>query len=103
MRHRFAHGSDRDTVVRAAKRAFDVYRHRYPAYDLRMEWTAPYDARVTLRAKGIDLRCAVSIRADDIETDLDVPFLFRIFQRRAVVIIEREARAFIAQEKLRDS
>jgi hypothetical protein len=102
MRHRFTHGSDRDTVVRAAKRAFEAYRTRYPSYDLRMDWTGPYDARVTFRAKGIDVSCAVSIRADHIETDLEVPFLFRIFQKRATAIIEREAHAFIAQEKAND-
>lgn len=97
MKHRFSHGSDPETVARAAKQAFSHYAALYPRYQLGLDWKNDASAVFNIEIKGMRVRGDLDIGASDVEVDLALPFLFRPFARRATDIVEREARAWIAK------
>lgn len=86
----------------AAHMAFDAYRAKLPDYDPQVQWKDPDHADISFRVKGITLTGAVAIEPGVIDLDLDVPFLFRIFQKRAIDVIEREVNDWLRMAKAGD-
>ncbi len=99
MKHQIAHDLDENVAKEVAVRAFESYQQRFSDYHPRLEWVGDRDARIEFRVKGIKLHGSIGILPRAIELDLDVPFVFRIFKGRAVDVIEREVRNWIAKAK----
>src|SRR4051794_3841663 len=99
MRHVIEHPLDPATAKKVVERAFDEYRNRYPNYRPTLTWTSDRRASTSFDAKGFKLDGTLELRDGSIELDLDVPFLFRVFQKKAIDIIDREVKIWIDRAK----
>ncbi|MCC6646233.1 MAG: polyhydroxyalkanoic acid system family protein [Polyangiaceae bacterium] len=99
MKHSIRHDLTSELAKTATERAFESYRQKLPEYDPRATWTSPTEAKVTFKVKGVGLDGAVRLRQGEVELELDVPFVFKIFQKRAMEIIEREVREWLEKAK----
>jgi len=99
MKHVIQHDLDTPTAKRVADRAFAEYRTRYPDYRPTLEWVSDRRADVTFNAKGVKLNGAMEIDPGSIALELDVPFLFRPFQKKAMAVIEREVRVWLGKAR----
>lgn len=99
MKHHIKHDLDLATAKLATDRAFAEYRSKYPDYTPNLAWTSERNAEVTFNAKGVKLNGAVELREGGLDLELDVPFLFRPFQKKAMEVIEREVRLWLDKAK----
>lgn len=99
MKHVIQHDLDIVTAKRATDRAFAEYRTRYPDYSPALLWAGDRKADVTFNAKGVKLNGGVEISEGQVALELEVPFLFRPFQKKAMEVIEREVRAWLDKAK----
>jgi hypothetical protein len=99
MKHVIQHDLDTATAKRVADRAFAEYRNRYPDYAPSLSWVNDRRADVAFNAKGVKLNGAMEIDPGAINLELDVPFLFRPFQKKAIEVIDREVRTWLDKAK----
>ncbi|HEX9297682.1 MAG TPA: polyhydroxyalkanoic acid system family protein [Polyangiaceae bacterium] len=99
MKHQIAHDLEDDVAKQVAVRAFESYQQRFSNYHPKMAWVSDRDARIEFSVKGMKLHGSIGILPRAIELDLDVPFVFRIFKGKAIEVIEREVRNWIAKAK----
>ena len=97
MKHVITHGLDMPTAKKVTDKAFEEYRRRFPNYDPSLRWVSDRKADVNFNAKGIKLSGAMLIEEGSIVLDLDVPFLFRPFQKMAIEVIDREVHVWLAK------
>lgn len=95
MKHSIDHDLDLVTAKKVTDRAFAEYGNRYPDYKPTLTWADERRADVSFSAKGIHLGGVMAIDEKTISLDLDVPFLFRPFQKRAIEVIDREVKVWI--------
>jgi Putative polyhydroxyalkanoic acid system protein (PHA_gran_rgn) len=99
MKHVIPHDLDLATAKRATDRAFEEYKRRFPGYQPSLRWADERGADVGFNVKGIQLSGTVRIEEKSVELDLDVPFLFRPFQKIALEVIEREVRVWLEKAR----
>ena len=99
MKHSIEHDLDPATAKQVADRAFAEYRSRYPDYEPSLRWSSDRRADVSFNAKGIRMNGSMEIAERAIVMDLDVPLLLRPFRGKALEVIEREVRVWIAKAK----
>jgi hypothetical protein len=99
MKHVIQHDLDPATAKKVADRAFAEYSSRYPDYRPELSWVSDRRADVAFNAKGVKLNGAMEIDPGSIALELDVPFLFKPFQKKALEVIEREVRVWIGKAK----
>jgi putative polyhydroxyalkanoic acid system protein len=99
MKHQIAHDLDTSLAKEAAVRAFEAYQRRFANYSPTMSWEGERKARIGFSVKGVKLAGSIDILPRAIELDLDVPFLFRPFKGKAIEVIEREVRVWLAKAK----
>ena len=99
MKHVIQHDLDMPTAKRVADRAFAEYRSQYPDYQPSLSWVSEQRADVAFNAKGIKLAGAMHIEVRSIALELDVPFLFRPFQKKALEVIEREVNVWLKKAR----
>lgn len=99
MRHIIAHDLDVATAKRAVDRAFVEYSRALPSYSPTLTWATDRLAKVGFSAKGMSIKGTLTVGEREIALDIDVPFLLRLFQGKAVSIIDREVRVWIAKAK----
>ena len=99
MKHQIAHELDSNLAKEAAVRAFEAYQQRFAKYNPTMHWDSERTARIGFSVKGMKLEGSIDILPRAIELDLDVPFLFRPFKSKAIDVIEREVRTWLAKAK----
>jgi hypothetical protein len=95
MKHVIQHDLDNPTAKRVVDRAFAEYQRRFPDYHPSLTWANDLRADVSFNAKGVKLSGAMLVEPHSIVLDLDVPFLFRLFQSKAIEVIDREVRLWI--------
>jgi Putative polyhydroxyalkanoic acid system protein (PHA_gran_rgn) len=99
MKHTIEHDLDLATAKKVTDRAFAEYGTRYPAYEPSLRWLDDRRADVSFNAKGVRLSGAIALAEGSISLDLDVPFLFRPFQKKAVEVIDREVHVWIEKAR----
>lgn len=99
MKHSIAHDLDLATAKKVTDRAFAEYGSRYPAYEPTLSWIDDRRADVSFNAKGVHLGGVMAIDETSISLDLDVPFLFRPFQKKAIEVIDREVKLWIGKAR----
>jgi hypothetical protein len=99
MKHTINHDLDIATARKVADRAFAEYKSRFPNYEPTVDWVSEHRADISFNAKGIRLKGGMAISEKTIEMDLDVPFLFRPFQKMAIEVIDREVRAWMVKAR----
>lgn len=99
MKHTIAHEFDTVTARKVADHAFAEYARRYPDYQPTLRWASDQRADITFNAKGLKLNGAMVLEQGSIVMDLDVPFLLRPFQKKAVEVIEREVQVWLGKAR----
>ena len=92
MRHLVSHELTPEQARRVAERAFASYAERYAKYEPKLTWLDATRARASFHAKGISLGGTIELQPGAIAFELEVPWLLRPFQSRAVAVVEREVR-----------
>jgi hypothetical protein len=95
MRHVINHSLDVATARKVADRAFAEYKSRFPDYEPTVTWVSEHRADIGFNAKGLKLKGSLEISDKEIAMDLDVPFLFRPFQKKAIEVIDREVHVWL--------
>ncbi len=90
MRHVMAHDLEPALARKVAERAFDAYREKYASYDPKLTWVSETLANASFSAKGVSLKGKIELLPGKIAFELDVPFLLRVFQGKAIEVMERE-------------
>ena len=99
MKHSIPHDLDEALAKKAAEKAFAAYALKLADYDPRVTWTDEKHASITFNVKGMTLKGRFTLAPSSIDLDLDVPFLLRIFQGKAVDVIDREVREWLDKAK----
>jgi hypothetical protein len=99
MKLEIAHDLDTNLAKEAAIRAFDAYKQRFASYHPTLHWENDKKARIEFSVKGVKLTGGIEIHPKTIDLDLEVPFLFRPFKGKAIDVIEREVRVWLAKAK----
>ena len=99
MKHDVQHDLDMPTAKKVVDHAFEEYQRRYPDFQPTLTWVSATKAEVTFNAKGLKLHGAMTLEEKNIAADLDVPFLLRPFQKKALDVIEREVRFWVGKAK----
>jgi hypothetical protein len=95
MKQRIPHDLDMPAAKRVVDRAFEEYQRRYPGYQPSLRWVDDQHAEASFDAKGVKLKGAMLLEPQSITLELDVPFFFRPFQKRALEVIEREVHIWL--------
>ncbi len=102
MKQVIQHDLDMPTAKRVVDRAFAEYQSRYPEYQPSLRWVSDQQADVAFNAKGIKLGGTMALAQGTIALELDVPFLFRPFQKKALEVIDREVRVWLEKARSGD-
>lgn len=95
MKHDISHDLDLATAKKVTDRAFEEYSKRLPEYHPTLSWANDRKADISFSAMGKKLTGAMHVSEGTITMELDVPFLLRPFQGKAVEIIDREVKVWI--------
>jgi hypothetical protein len=97
MKHEIPHTLDVATARKVADRAFAEYKSRFPDYEPTVNWVSEQRADIRFNAKGVKLNGSLELVDKAIIMELDVPFLFRPFQKKAIEVIDREVKTWIGK------
>lgn len=99
MKYAIKHDLDVATAKKVTEKAYDSYKARFADYKPTFNWATENRADVSFNAKGITLAGSFTILPSQIDFELDVPFLLRPFQSKAVEVVESEVKAWIQKAK----
>lgn len=99
MTHDIPHDLDFDLAKLAAERAAEAYGKRFAEYDYRAKWVSNNRVELGFTVVGKRLEGAMTVKPDRLELELDVPLMLRPFRGKAIQIIEKEAREWMAKAK----
>lgn len=99
MKHAVAHDLPTPLAKETVERALASYREKYPHATMALEWTGDLEADVQVGAKGFDVKGTVKISKTEIVFDMNVPFLLRPLQSKAMAVLDREVTAWIQKAK----
>jgi MtN3 and saliva related transmembrane protein len=99
MKHTIGHDLTMPLAEKAVARAFETYAAKFAEYHPTVAWSDPQHATIGFKVKGIKLDGKVGLRPGAIDLELDVPFLLKPFQRKAIDVIEAEVREWIEKAR----
>jgi hypothetical protein len=99
MKHVVPHGLGLDKARKVADAAFAAYQARFPQYEPRATWVQDNRAEITFNVKGLSLKGELEVGSNDIEMDLDVPFVLRPFKGKAISVIETEIKKWVEKAR----
>jgi hypothetical protein len=99
VKHTIHTGLDLARSKVAIGKAMDAYKARFAEYNPRFEWTGEAKGEFGFKAKGVSLGGTMVVHDHKVDVDMDVPFLFRIFQGRAMEVIEDEVKLWVEKAK----
>lgn len=84
---------------RALTGAMNAYKERFAEYDPRFNWVSDTRGEFGFKAKGIEIGGSLEVRDKAVDVDMEVPFLFRIFQGKAMDVIREQVDLWVAKVK----
>ncbi len=99
MKHTIQTGLDFARSKKAIDKAMEAYKARFADYNPRFDWTSESSGSFGFKAKGIALGGSIVVREQAVDVDMDVPFLFRVFQGRAMAVIEEQVNLWVDKAK----
>jgi hypothetical protein len=99
MKHSVRHDLGKEGAKRVAELALNSYAQRFQQYAPSVGWASPDRATIGFSVKGVSLKGALEVKDHSFELELDVPFLMRPFQGKAVSIIEEEIQHWIEKSR----
>lgn len=99
MKHTIDTGLNVPDSKRAIDKAMDAYKARFAEYNPRFGWVSDTAGEFGFSAKGVALGGKIVVREAKIDVDMEVPFLFRIFQGKAMEVIEEQVVHWVEKVK----
>ncbi len=99
MTHDIPHDLDFDLAKLAAVKAAEAYGERFAEYDYKAKWVSNDRVELGFTVVGKRLEGAMTVKRDRLQLELEVPFMLRPFRGKAIEIIEKEARQWMAKAK----
>lgn len=99
MKHVIKHDLEIEMARKAMKKAFEAYVAKFEKYKPTASWKDENNVQIGFEAKGIKLGGDVSLRPNEIEVDMTVPFLMKPFQNKAIEVVEGEINEWIGRAK----
>jgi hypothetical protein len=99
MKHSVPHGLGQDKAKQVAQAAIDSYSQRFAQYSPSAKWLDERRAEISFNVKGMKLEGTMQVNPNDIEMDLDVPFLLKPFKGKALSVIEEEIKKWVSKAK----
>lgn len=99
MKHTIDTGLNVADSRRAIEKAMEAYKARFADYNPRFGWTSETAGEFGFNAKGVALGGKILVRDRKIDVDMEVPFLFRIFQGKAMEVIEEQVVHWVEKVK----
>lgn len=99
MKHRIHHGLDLALAKLAVGKAMEAYTARFAKYDPTFAWDTETTGRMSFNAKGVTVTGDIEILGHEVTVDLQVPFIFRLFRRKAIDVLDREVKAWCAKAR----
>lgn len=93
--HEIPHDLSLDLAKLAARKAAEAYGERFAEYDYKARWVNETRVELGFTVMGKRLEGAMTVKSSKLQLELDVPFMSRPFQGKAISIIEKEARGWI--------
>lgn len=88
-----------DLSKKAIGKAMDEYKARFAEYSPRFDWTSEERGEFGFSAKGVKLGGTIVVRENAADVEMEVPFIFKIFQGRAMKVIEDQVNLWIDKAK----
>jgi hypothetical protein len=95
MKHSVPHNVGKATAQKVARQAFEAYERRFSEFSPKTTWLGEDKAQISFSAKGMAIKGEVKVSEKTIDLDMDVPFLLKPFQGKAVEIIDREIKNWL--------
>ena len=99
MRHAVKHDLDQDLAKKAAQKAWEAYSERFSKYNPTSNWTSDTHADVSFSVKGKKLNGSLDLVPYAIVLELDVPFIFNVFKKQAIGVIEDEITKWVEKAR----
>lgn len=99
MKHSVPHDLDPEQARLVTDKALHAYKERFSDYCPEVCWQDDSHAEVKFKAKGVTLKGKFELLPGQINMDMDVPFVFKLFQKKAIEVVEREIREWIGRAK----
>jgi hypothetical protein len=97
MKHSVPHTLGKEKARKVAAAAFDSYKARFAEYNPTTNWVNPDKAEIAFKVKGMSLKGGVEVKDSSIDMELEVPFMLKPFQGKAVSVIEGEIKKWIGK------
>lgn len=94
-KHKIQHNLTPEMAKKVTDKAIETYSAKFSEYAPTSKWVSATKNEVSFTAKGIKLKGNLELKPNEVELDLEVPFLLRVFQGRAIAIIDQEMREWI--------
>lgn len=99
MQHDIKHGLEQQKAQEVAKRAVESYAKRFAQFSFEHTWVDDSRVNLSFAVMGKRLEGSLSVLADVLRFEMEVPLLMRVFSKKAVEIIEKETQAWIERAK----
>ncbi len=99
MKHTVPHDLGLEKAKQVAEAAIGAYKKKFPEYSPESRWASDTKADISFKVKGMSLKGGLEVSQSAIAMELDVPFLLKPFQGKALEVIEKEIRKWIGKAK----
>lgn len=99
MKHSVPHDLDPEQARLVTDKALHAYKERFAEYNPEVRWQDDTHAEVQFKAKGVTLKGMFELLPGKIAMEMDVPFVFKLFQKKAIEVVEREIQEWIGRAK----
>jgi hypothetical protein len=99
MKHTIDTGLEKELSKKAIGKAMDAYKARFADYSPRFDWTTDDRGEFSFNAKGVKLTGNLYVHDQKVDVDMKVPLLFRVFQGRAMEVIEDQVKLWVEKAK----
>ncbi len=97
MKHSVRHDLDLPTARKVTRHALQGYAQQFAKFSPAVEWLSDDAATVSFAAKGMTIKGKVDLRPGEIVIDLSVPFALKLFQKKAISVVEREIQEWVGK------
>jgi len=97
MKHTVSHSLGRELARKVADAAFKSYKERFADFKPEVRWAGEDRAEISFTVKGVSLSGGVEVKDNAFELELDVPFMLKPFQGKALSVIEGEIKKWIGK------
>ena len=97
MKHSVSHSLGLEKARKVARAALDSYAKRFADYGPTTKWKDDDSADIGFSVKGMSLKGAIKVAEKSIDLNLEVPFMLKPFQGKAVGVIEDSIKEWIGK------